>query len=248
MIMIKKILLLSVMGCCLAVSGQNIKEERFWYPPMQQAYEGGDTQFYKDFHQILLEKNLKPCENKAEFYQLKVRIDEDSTASVINDDSNLGIAENNKCAYELSIQVLKEMNKWKPLIINEKRRIAIKNFFIKPDALFENYKEGYVPEEKMAAMEGDLPGGINKFREEVAKRINVDGFVWQKPFKIVVIFVVTREGKIGEVKLERSSGVPEFDDRIISGIKSIKRKWSPAKIEGVPVDYRFKLPLNFGPM
>ncbi|MDQ1159863.1 TonB family protein [Chryseobacterium sp. SORGH_AS 447] len=246
--MIRKFLFLSITGCFLSVSGQTVKEEVFRYPRAYEAYEGGDVQFYKDFHQILMEKNLTPCENKEEYYQLKVRIDENDEIALINDDFNSQIAKNNKCAYELSIQVLKNMNRWKPLIIDGKKKTAVKTFFIKPNTLFENYKEDYVPDEKIAAMEGDLPGGINKFREEVAKRIDVDGFVWQKPFKIVVVFVVTREGKIGEVKLEQSSGVPEFDNRIINGIKSIKKKWAPAKIDGTPVDYRFRLPLNFGPM
>lgn len=126
------------------------------------------------------------------------------------------------------------------------KKKAVSSFFIFPDALFENYKEAYVPEVYPASFES-LPGGINKFREEVAKRIDLRGFEWKSVFKLVVIFVVERDGRINDIKLEQSSGIEEFDNRIIEGIKSVRKKWTPGKINGVPVRYRFRLPLNFGP-
>lgn len=60
-----------------------------------------------------------------------------------------------------------------------------------------------------------------------------------------MMFVVDTDGTIADVKFEQSSGVPEFDERIVRGIKSIKKKWKPATIGGIPVKYRFRLPLAF---
>ena len=49
-----------------------------------------------------------------------------------------------------------------------------------------------------------------------------------------------------DVRLEESSGNPDFDRRIINGVKSVKKKWNPATINGVPIKFRFRLPLSFG--
>lgn len=216
-----------------------------YYPHGQEPYQGGDKEFYKDFHQILLDKKLEPCENKSELYLMKVIVNEEGSVKYLKDDTNSEMAEKNKCAYNLGLQVLKYMDKWRSLEIDGEKKQGVASYHIFPDALFENYKEGYSLESEPALLEG-LPGGINKFRSEVVKKINLDGFQWKQSFKMVVIFTVNAEGVIENVTLENSSGLPEFDKRIINGIKNVKKKWSPAKIHGVPVKYRFRLPLSFG--
>lgn len=40
------------------------------YPRGQESYIGGNAQFYKDFHQIIIDQDFKPCENKNELYSL----------------------------------------------------------------------------------------------------------------------------------------------------------------------------------
>jgi len=40
-----------------------------------------------------------------------------------------------------------------------------------------------------------MPGGVNSFRAEVAKQVDLSDFVWNEPFKLVVTFVVSKEGK-----------------------------------------------------
>ena len=59
-------------------------------------------------------------------------------------------------------------------------------------------------------------------------------------------FIINKEGKMEDVRLEESSGNPDFDRRIINGVKSVKKKWNPATINGVPIKFRFRLPLSFG--
>ncbi|SHM13228.1 TonB family C-terminal domain-containing protein [Chryseobacterium polytrichastri] len=248
MIMIKKIFfIISLLSFSLNVFGQKVHSQYFFYPKEQDSYEGGEKQFYKDFHQIIIDKNLKPCENKAEVYYLKVIVKEDGSVKYLKDDSNSEMALKNKCTYDLGLEVLKYMDKWKSAIIEGEKKPAVASFFIVPDDLFDHYKEGYIPQYDAASFES-MPDGISKFREEVVRRIDIDGFNWSNGFKLVVNFTVNTEGKIQDVTLEESSGVKEFDNRVIDGIKRIKKKWSPAKVGGVPVNYRFKLPLNFRPM
>lgn len=244
--MIKRILLLGLIGVTVHLFGQVISSELYIYPKGQEAYTGGEVQFYKDFHQILIDKKLKPCENKSEFYYLKVLVNENSTVNYVKEETDTEMETKNKCAHDLSLEVLEHMDRWNPVIVDGVKKKAVSSFFIFPDALFENYKEAYVPEVYPASFES-LPGGINKFREEVARRIDLRGFEWKSAFKLVVIFVVERDGRINDIKLEQSSGIEEFDNRIIEGIKSVRKKWTPGKINGVPVRYRFRLPLNFGP-
>jgi TonB family protein len=50
-----------------------------------------------------------------------------------------------------------------------------------------------------------------------------------KTFRLVLVFVVEKDGTLGEVKLEKSSGMKEFDDAIIDGIKELKRNGLPRK-------------------
>lgn len=217
----------------------------YYYPHGQEPYKGGDKEFYKDFHQILVDKKMEPCENKNELYLLKVIVNEDRSVKYLKDDMNAEMAEKNKCAYNLGLQVLKYMDKWKPLESDGEIKKGVASYHIFPDALFENYREGYSVESKPALLEG-LPDGINKFRSEVVRKIDLVGFQWKQSFKMVALFTVNTEGVIEDITLENSSGVPEFDRRIISGIKNVKKKWSPATIHGIPVKYRFRLPLSFG--
>ncbi|MDR6921539.1 MULTISPECIES: energy transducer TonB [Chryseobacterium] len=92
------------------------------------------------------------------------------------------------------------------------------------------------------------PGGLGVFRTEVAKQIDLSDFVWKEPFKLVVTFTVSKEGKMENVTLEESSGNAEFDQRILDGIKRMrKKKWTPAKKEGELIESFFRLPLTFHP-
>ncbi|GEM_PF-5385585 len=50
------------------------------------------------------------------------------------------------------------------------------------------------------------------------------------------------------VKLEESSRNAEFDQRILDGIRRIrKKKWTPASKNGVAVESFFRLPMTFHP-
>lgn len=89
----------------------------------------------------------------------------------------------------------------------------------------------------------EFPGGINSFRNKVSS--NFDGSAMngdEGTVKTEITFVVERDGSITDVKA--SGGNSDFNAEAIRTIKSIKNKWTPAKINGQSVRYRFRLPLT----
>ena len=66
------------------------------FPKGQDFYEGGITKFYQDFHQIILDKNLQPCENKKELYLVKLLLTKDAKIKFIKDFDSVNISKN-KC-------------------------------------------------------------------------------------------------------------------------------------------------------
>ncbi|WP_084694491.1 energy transducer TonB [Chryseobacterium vrystaatense] len=50
------------------------------------------------------------------------------------------------------------------------------------------------------------------------------------------------------IKLVHSSGNAEFDERILYGVKRLrKKKWAPAKRNGKPVESYYSIPMTFHP-
>ena len=89
----------------------------------------------------------------------------------------------------------------------------------------------------------EFPGGINSFRSKVQN--SFDGSVMDGDEGLVkteVTFIVERDGSITDVKASGSNRT--FNDEAIRTVKSIKNKWTPAKINGQAVRYRFRLPLT----
>lgn len=89
----------------------------------------------------------------------------------------------------------------------------------------------------------EFPGGINSFRSKVSS--NFDGSAMngdEGTVKAEVTFVVERDGSITDVKASGKNS--DFNAEAVRTIKSIKNKWTPAKINGQAVRYRFRLPLT----
>ncbi|MEI7486689.1 MAG: energy transducer TonB [Chryseobacterium sp.] len=89
----------------------------------------------------------------------------------------------------------------------------------------------------------EFPGGINSFRKKVGD--SFDGSAMngdEGTVKTEITFVVERDGSITDVKA--NGGNSDFNSEAVRTIKSIKNKWSPAKINGQSVRYRFRLPLT----
>ena len=61
--------------------------------------------------------------------------------------------------------------------------------------------------------------------------------------KVLLSFIVGEDGRVRNGKLTRSTGYPELDKMIIQ-IVNTSPKWTPKKINGVPVDHSFILPIT----
>ena len=61
---------------------------------------------------------------------------------------------------------------------------------------------------------------------------------------MIVEFIITKDSKIENILMIKSSSHEELDKQIVFGIKSTKKLWKPATINGQPVDYRYRLQLN----
>lgn len=89
----------------------------------------------------------------------------------------------------------------------------------------------------------EFPGGINSFRNKIQQ--NFDGSVMDGDEGLVkgeVTFIVERDGTITDVKATGSNRT--FNDEAIRTVKSIKNKWTPAKINGQAVRSRYRLPIS----
>ncbi len=63
-------------------SAQVVRPSLYNYLHGQESYQGGEKEFYKDFHQLLLHKKFKLCDNKNELYLLKVIVSEDGSVNI----------------------------------------------------------------------------------------------------------------------------------------------------------------------
>lgn len=212
------------------------------YPSGQTDYIGGNVQFYKDFHEVLLSKNLKPCENKNENFSFRIVVYPDKTIKYIKEEDPT-VLEQYKCAFELTKEVAKYLTGWNPAELDGKKVAAITSFWIIPNELFGELKEGYDPVNDMEM--ATYGGGINNFRKKVFQSMDLSKFTFSGTFRIEVTFIVERDGRISNIKLEQSSGLKAFDDMVINEISRIKNKWKPANIHGIPVQSHFRLPLAF---
>lgn len=89
----------------------------------------------------------------------------------------------------------------------------------------------------------EFPGGINAFRSKVSNSFDTSVMEGDEgKVQTTVTFVVERDGSITDVKADGPN--KGFNAEAVRTIKSVKNKWTPAKINGQAVRYRYRLPLT----
>lgn len=212
------------------------------YPKGQEDYFGGNTKFYEDFHQAIINNDLKTCENPDEYYYLNLLIYPDQTIKFVKDEDPT-LAEKNKCAFELAREGAKYLKGWKAATVGNEKVIALTGFYIFPSDLFTDYKPDY--DATKSFENATYEGGLNKFRQKIAQNIDLRRFSYNMNFKIVLTFTIDPDGNLINLELAENTGIKEFDEMIIKNVKSIQNKWTPAKIKGRSVSSRFRIPLTF---
>ena len=146
-------------------------------------------------------------------------------------------------SFELSKQVVKHLKGWNPAEVNGQKVAAATTFQIIPNELFSDLPEGYDPvnDLQMAMYEG----GIQKFRTKVFQGIDISGYNFTGTFRMEATFYIERDGSMSNIELAQSSGLKVFDDMLVKSLSKIKNKWKPGTIHGIPVRYKFRLPIAF---
>ncbi len=99
-------------------------------------------------------------------------------------------------------------------------------------------KKVYTEVEQLA----EFPGGLNAFRNKVQSNFDGSTIDDEGNQKAEITFIVERDGTITDVKATGSNKY--FNDEAIRTVKSIKNKWTPAKVNGQTVRYRYRLPIT----
>lgn len=217
------------------------------YPPGQTAYIGGNVQMFKEIQDFLIKNNLSECENKKEMYWVTLRIDENSKPALIRKKRDIEKAEQNKCAYNLAVKALGSLKNWQAAQIKGENVEAYFDFPFVPNNFFGNYKEGY-DTNTMISRPSFSPNGIYSFREEILKNLYayIDFASYQVKGKFIVFFIIDKDGstKVLDIEPKVKNGEQLIED-IKFAFKKIKQKWEPAKINGEPVQFSIRMPINF---
>lgn len=94
----------------------------------------------------------------------------------------------------------------------------------------------------------EFPGGDDAFRKEFMNMVNayIDFALYALEGKITFVFNIDTKGKINKIDvLPKFKGNEMFIDDIKYAVKKVKGKWKPAVKNGVPVDSKFIMKVNF---
>lgn len=212
------------------------------YPYGQEAYSGGKKQLYMDIHQALIDHEIDKCENPNQKYTVKLIVQKDATVLFVkNPDS--AYLESNKCAYELSKDVLKYLTKWKPAVHNKEKLNAIFEFDMVPRDLFDEFVDGYVG----VGLDRNIPqfpGGIEAFRNKFMNLMEMPEF--QGRMSCEVFFKINKDGQIVDLITKSSPYSAMLEKNIKNAIANIKDKWIlPKDYDSRTELFRYQLPLNF---
>ena len=92
----------------------------------------------------------------------------------------------------------------------------------------------------------EFPGGEGELMKWVANNIQYPPAAVEENAqgRVVVKFVVEKDGRVGEVKVVRGKH-PDLDKEAVRVVKSIKTRFIPGKNNGQPVRQWFTFPIIF---
>ena len=93
------------------------------------------------------------------------------------------------------------------------------------------------------ADKAEYPGGINAFRQKFMQTFKYERVKGKGQIKSEVRFVIDKQGSITEITtLGDNESMNKEMERTIKKIS--KTKWEPAKLDGKPVRFRYRLPIT----
>ncbi|MCJ7933809.1 MAG: hypothetical protein MUW56_09275 [Chryseobacterium sp.] len=233
----KNIIILFCMAFLSLYKGQILDE----YPPKQDFYEGGIVNFYKDIHEYLAGSKMKECNDK-EIYQPRIIVTETAEVKFIKDIDTANIARN-KCAYDLSREVLKNLKKWKPAEGKGRKIGAITEFIFYPKDVMSNYKPDYNAYQLVT--HARYPESMKVFN-----RIFHDNFMvlfedYHINGKLNLELYIGKDGHIIHPRIYPEVDNHNFNIDFMRTLSRIKKAWIPALYRNIPIQERFLLPMQF---
>lgn len=99
------------------------------------------------------------------------------------------------------------------------------------------------PYKGVLGVEASFPGGINKFRTFIAENYKVPSSFNKDFLDVVLVFVIEKDGSMTDIKMI-SKGDKALENEAIRVLKSMKKKWTPGKVNGEIVRSEKILPLR----
>ena len=114
----------------------------------------------------------------------------------------------------------------------------------------KSYSQAVVPQStgQESFQKAEFPGGDDAFRKEFLKKVysSVDMALYAMQGEITFIFNIDPKGKIDKVDiLPKFKNNEMFIDDMKYAVKKVKNKWQPATRNGIAVDSKFIMKVNF---
>lgn len=211
------------------------------YPQNQYFYEGGAVEFYKQAHEYLTHNQFKECGEK-EIYQPRIIITKEGTVKKIKDNDTVNIAKN-KCAFDLSMEVLKNLKNWKVADVKGVKIGAITEFIFYPKDLMSNYKKGY--DARTFVIHAQYPGGNKKLNEDFHDNFMTIFADYQINGALSLEFYVNDKGYMTNPRIYPEIDNQNFNMNFLRTFSRLKKVWKPALYSNISIKQKIVYPMEF---
>lgn len=211
------------------------------YPENQDFYEGGLVNFYKESHDYLVKNKIQDC-GPHEIYQPRFIVTAEGSVKLIKDADTASISRN-KCAYEVSLALLKNLKKWKPAEVKGGKFGALAEFVLYPVDVMGNYKENY--NAATFIRYAQYPGGYEKFKKDFHDEFMTLFMDYQINGDINLEFYVDKEGKISSPRIYPIIYDSKFNADFLRTLSRLKKVWKPSLYGNIPIKQKILYPMNF---
>lgn len=211
------------------------------YPKKQDFYEGGLAGFYKEAHDYLVKSNAKECD-KNQIYQPRIIVTKEKVIKLIQDSDPENISKN-KCAYDLSMEIIKNLEKWKPAEVKGMQFGAITEFIIYPPDLMADYKPEY--DGQSFIKYAKYPTGFKEFQREFNANFRTLFRDYQIQGVINLEFYINQKGKISNIRIYPPVDNKAFNVDVMRTMRRLDKTWMPAIYSNIPIKQRIAFPVQF---
>ncbi|MCT2408372.1 hypothetical protein NZD88_12545 [Chryseobacterium antibioticum] len=231
-------LLLAIFSSQIIYAQMTVLED---YPKDQYFYEGGAVDFYKEMHEYLINNKLKECGEK-EIYQPRIIITKEAGVKLVKDNDTANIAKN-KCAYNLSKEVIKNLKHWNPAEVKGNKMGAVTEFVFYPKDLMSNYKQGYNADAFIQSAQ--YPDGLKKFKSDFHDNFMSLFADYHINGEINLEIYVSGEGHITNPRIYPEVDNKNFNISFLRTLSRLKKTWKPAFYSNIPIKQKLVFPMKF---